>query len=290
MVRTDRAFIALAVFAAAGAAQGQTVLFDAGPPNTSLNMSNNTPTLLGWSSGNLVSASLPQRWAAQAFVLSTAANVTDLAVYGFDPLDASNTGQIIGFTDFHWIVFRRLAGNPAPTNADIVSQGSVPATTVGPGQSDPRWGYSNQAVFHIPVNLSLAAGDYWLTVYAENPVTPGTDANWAWFTNAQLDVTLTPPNTPIVISDANGVFMWRSSTYPSPGFQRYTTTAFAIDPAPVVGPTPQDPQYFYNAAFYISGTPGGAPCYPNCDNSTTPPILNVLDFNCFLNRFAAGCP
>jgi len=30
-------------------------------------------------------------------------------------------------------------------------------------------------------------------------------------------------------------------------------------------------------------------CYPNCDNSTTPPILNVQDFGCFLNRFAAGC-
>jgi glucose/arabinose dehydrogenase len=30
--------------------------------------------------------------------------------------------------------------------------------------------------------------------------------------------------------------------------------------------------------------------YANCDGSTTPPALNVLDFNCFLNRFAAGCP
>ena len=30
--------------------------------------------------------------------------------------------------------------------------------------------------------------------------------------------------------------------------------------------------------------------YANCDNSTTPPVLNVLDFSCFLNRFAAGCP
>ncbi len=27
----------------------------------------------------------------------------------------------------------------------------------------------------------------------------------------------------------------------------------------------------------------------NCDNSTTPPVLNVLDFACFLNKFAAGC-
>jgi hypothetical protein len=31
-----------------------------------------------------------------------------------------------------------------------------------------------------------------------------------------------------------------------------------------------------------------ASCYPNCDGSTTPPVLNVLDFSCFLNRFAAG--
>jgi hypothetical protein len=29
--------------------------------------------------------------------------------------------------------------------------------------------------------------------------------------------------------------------------------------------------------------------YCNCDQSTTTPILNVLDFGCFLNAFAAGC-
>jgi hypothetical protein len=30
------------------------------------------------------------------------------------------------------------------------------------------------------------------------------------------------------------------------------------------------------------------PCYANCDGSTTPPILNVGDFTCFLQKFAAG--
>ncbi len=29
-------------------------------------------------------------------------------------------------------------------------------------------------------------------------------------------------------------------------------------------------------------------CYPNCDQSTAPPILNVNDFSCFLNAFASG--
>ena len=31
-------------------------------------------------------------------------------------------------------------------------------------------------------------------------------------------------------------------------------------------------------------------CYANCDNSTIAPVLNVLDFACFLNKFASGDP
>ncbi len=34
----------------------------------------------------------------------------------------------------------------------------------------------------------------------------------------------------------------------------------------------------------------GLSCYANCDGSVTPPVLNVLDFSCFLNKFAAGDP
>jgi hypothetical protein len=30
--------------------------------------------------------------------------------------------------------------------------------------------------------------------------------------------------------------------------------------------------------------------YANCDNSTTAPVLNVDDFTCFINQFAQGCP
>ena len=32
----------------------------------------------------------------------------------------------------------------------------------------------------------------------------------------------------------------------------------------------------------------GQPCYANCDGSTTAPLLTANDFQCFLNRFAAG--
>ncbi|MEX2219652.1 MAG: PQQ-binding-like beta-propeller repeat protein [Phycisphaerales bacterium] len=33
---------------------------------------------------------------------------------------------------------------------------------------------------------------------------------------------------------------------------------------------------------------GPPPCYPNCDDSTQAPVLNVADFGCFLTRYAAG--
>jgi hypothetical protein len=40
---------------------------------------------------------------------------------------------------------------------------------------------------------------------------------------------------------------------------------------------------------FLNAFAAGDP-YANCDASTTPPVLNVLDFACFLNKFAAGCP
>jgi hypothetical protein len=47
---------------------------------------------------------------------------------------------------------------------------------------------------------------------------------------------------------------------------------------------------------YVQFTSGAATitrvevCPANCDCSTAPPVLNVLDFNCFVNRFGQGCP
>jgi hypothetical protein len=35
---------------------------------------------------------------------------------------------------------------------------------------------------------------------------------------------------------------------------------------------------------------GPAPCYANCDGSTTAPVLNVADFTCFLQKYAGADP
>jgi hypothetical protein len=52
--------------------------------------------------------------------------------------------------------------------------------------------------------------------------------------------------------------------------------------SPTFNPQGQD------VSFVLHGNIGGASCYPNCDNSTTAPVLNVQDFSCFLNAFANG--
>jgi hypothetical protein len=43
-----------------------------------------------------------------------------------------------------------------------------------------------------------------------------------------------------------------------------------------------------NQSEYLTSLHVGA--YANCDNSTTPPVLNVNDFICFQSKFVAGCP
>ncbi|MBL9030379.1 MAG: hypothetical protein JNM80_01555 [Phycisphaerae bacterium] len=53
----------------------------------------------------------------------------------------------------------------------------------------------------------------------------------------------------------------------------------------VIGPTGQT-DIRGLAGFRPSG--GGPSCYANCDSSTSSPILNVNDFICFQNLFAAG--
>jgi hypothetical protein len=53
---------------------------------------------------------------------------------------------------------------------------------------------------------------------------------------------------------------------------------------------PWSPLSNYDLMFRTYVTPAAGSCYPNCDGSTSPPILNVADFGCFLTRFASADP
>jgi hypothetical protein len=60
--------------------------------------------------------------------------------------------------------------------------------------------------------------------------------------------------------------------------------SFGTTDAPATAPFPIDD----NSVCSIVSNASGPACYANCDLSTTQPCLNVLDFGCFLNKFAAG--
>jgi hypothetical protein len=78
--------------------------------------------------------------------------------------------------------------------------------------------------------------------------------------------------------------------------EHVTPTEFTI---PVLAPTANpvlrftcrnDPDFIFLDDIRVCvGAGSSASCYANCDNSTTTPVLNILDFACFLNRFTAGC-
>jgi hypothetical protein len=80
---------------------------------------------------------------------------------------------------------------------------------------------------------------------------------------------------------------------PSPAAGTWTVEIIATQVVADAYP-PSSPSGPTDAAFslVVSGaTPAtAAACYANCDRSTTAPCLNVLDFTCFLNKFAAGDP
>ncbi len=68
--------------------------------------------------------------------------------------------------------------------------------------------------------------------------------------------------------------------------QTLTIADFDGDTMPDIAVTNQDSGS--TTVLINAGTPPGDGCYANCDNSSTPPVLNVNDFGCFLNHFAIG--
>jgi hypothetical protein len=104
---------------------------------------------------------------------------------------------------------------------------------------------------------------------------------WGTLYNFRFDANVAPNLAGSLSFDT-----WRvAGTYSVPAQVPGNPPCYANCDGSVVAPVLNvlDFNCFLNA--FASGT-----AYANCDNSTEPPVLNVLDFNCFLNAFAAGCP
>jgi hypothetical protein len=107
--------------------------------------------------------------------------------------------------------------------------------------------------FSVPVNVTAGG-----TTGSINPAasTLGNGIRWGTLYNFRFDSSAAPTN----------------SGHATLGFYKLGMPGF--------------PDSITGAAW----VPGTAPCYANCDASTTPPVLNVQDFTCFFQKFSAGDP
>ena len=91
--------------------------------------------------------------------------------------------------------------------------------------------------------------------------------------------------------DVGGVV--EDSVFASDGNIYFTTfdgRLFRVDPATGASTMVGDSGMGSGLLGIIEAPTTGSACYANCDNSTTTPVLNVADFTCFLQRFAAADP
>lgn len=115
------------------------------------------------------------------------------------------------------------------------------------------------------LSLRLSAPDG--TIYWGN--------NGLWAGNAS-----TPGGTPNTIDPCEHVLV----PSPAPG----TWIVDVIASEVVLDARLEDPEVNADFGLVVSGISLPPLCPANCDGSTAPPVLNVADFTCFLNRYAAG--
>jgi hypothetical protein len=142
-----------------------------------------------------------------------------------------------------------------------------------------------------PASGTLAVRDQWIPVQVD--IDLDTDLFNIWYNGVQI-VTDRQWSTNILAGGAVRIQCWDlyasgagtgALYYDDIVFGEIATGCYPNCDQSTVQPilNVDDFTCFINA--YASSDP-----YANCDGSTTPPILNVDDFTCFINAYAQGCP
>lgn len=201
-MRAMRILVGAAVAAIPTVAMGQVTLWDTGAPHP-VNF-NGADTNLGYSSGNL-GAAAPQRWAAIPFrVGGGGALITEVRADWFIAVGSEALN-----VNYH--IWNR-SGLAAPTT--MASSGTLGA--FGAGIDDPRVpGAENWLHIYTGLSIALAAGDYYFTMYGDGLGAGNTtgSANTPWLTGGDMQD-----------ESLEQAFMWRSVSFPAPGFAVYAPT------------------------------------------------------------------
>jgi len=201
-------------------------VWDSGAPKTLL--SNGQEVYLGYLSGNAGTA-LPQRWSAIPFRIPAGGAVIDQVDADWFVVENQQGAEV------RYIIWRRTGLN-RPVDGDQVAQGVLGPYSSGvndpriPGGDDWLHRYSN-------LNIFLPEGDYYLTIYSDGIGAGNTSglSTLAWLSGADLQP-----------SEVEQDFMWRSRSFPNPGFEVYA-------PNTIQPKSGQDPKDRWNCAFVLYG-------------------------------------
>jgi hypothetical protein len=160
------------------------------------------------------------------------------------------TGDFTGWTEFGDIQFNGVwNGEP---------HGGVYSGYFGP-----------LATGGIRQHLTAAAGDRLIVKF--------------WLVSELGDI----PNSCLVTLDGQTVASVTDFT--SLTYQQFTATITVTQASPELVFTFSDPPDYLDLDDVEVTLDNGPPsCYANCDGSTTPPVLNIADFTCFLQKVAGG--
>jgi hypothetical protein len=250
---------AVIVASLAGAATAQTVVYSNGPVSTGATTSLGAPAPGGYTWSELQEPNSSLGFAdtrdADDFTLAAAAQVQSIDVFAYV------TNASTSVSPFTTATLQIWNGPPDSAASSVVFGNtttnrflSATPTTVLRTHASPA--ETTRVIWQVRLscNASLPPGTYWL--------------DWSLNTGSLAPVTI----------------MGQLQKPGANGKRFRTEIGFWRDLQDGATQAVQD------LAFAINGAGGGPPprCYANCDSSTALPFLNVADFTCFLQRYAAG--
>lgn len=207
---------------------------------------NGSPANLSLPSGDLDSAN-PQSWFAAPFIIPpppppyTRWFITEVVGKGYVAEGNNSEGLPFVTDQLCWALWNRQPGNPAPAPNDLhLESGCVPMPMPHDVMGDAVAG----SAFSIELENPLLVGDgtYYFTLYGANGGRQA-PSNWSWFVYATEGVHL--------LNGQGQPFGWRSSSFPSPGFEMFTGFA----PPQFQVASGDSPNAIYTPAFVVLGEP-----------------------------------
>jgi hypothetical protein len=196
----------------------------------------------------------------------------------------------VPYMDWYWIYFRNTETTSVATGNLLRHGGPLTfAVDVQVVQLN-NWNNEPMDPNNFPLVIQLVdATDPNISVYFVGAGMPAQNAGWVRYT-----FTVPDPASTALPPGWGGTGAEDPMTFEPilPPGRTYTSVLQNVGEARL---TTAVPGYFYVPSWWEVGfdnllisVESSQPCYANCDGSSVAPILNVNDFTCFLNKFAAG--